>query len=160
MTTRVRPVCLSTRAFFPPNKQLFHYFYIFVRIHFCKAVPARVVSLATGLVARIHSFHCRSLTSISSQQLKTCFKSLQAEATRDQFHSAKLVCMLAKSFSPLWLFATRWTIARQAPLSLGFSRQKYWSGLPCPPPGDLPNSGIKPTSFMLPIMADRLLSFF
>ena len=35
------------------------------------------------------------------------------------------------------------TIARQAPLSTGFSRQEYWSGLPCPPPGDLPNSGIK-----------------
>ena len=36
--------------------------------------------------------------------------------------------------------------ARQAPLSMGFSRQEYWSGLPCPPPGDLPNPGIKPRS--------------
>ena len=40
-------------------------------------------------------------------------------------------------------------IAHQAPLSMGFSRQEYWSGLPCPPPGDLPNSGIKPVSFSL-----------
>ena len=40
------------------------------------------------------------------------------------------------------------TAARQAPLSMGFSRQEYWSGLPCPPPGDLPDSGIKPASFM------------
>ena len=38
---------------------------------------------------------------------------------------------------------TPWTVARQAPLSMGFSRQVYWSGLPCPPPGDLPNPGIE-----------------
>ena len=40
--------------------------------------------------------------------------------------------------------ATPWTIACQSPLSMGFSRQGYWSGLPCPPPGDLPNPGIEP----------------
>ena len=51
---------------------------------------------------------------------------------------------------------TPWTIAHQAPLSMGFSRQEYWSGLPCPPPGDLPNPRIKPRS---PAMqADSLLS--
>ena len=44
------------------------------------------------------------------------------------------------------LFATLWTVAHQAPLSIGFTRQKYWSGLPCPPPGDLSDSGIKLTS--------------
>ena len=41
------------------------------------------------------------------------------------------------------LFATPWTVAHQAPLSTGFSKQEYWSGLPCPPPGELPNPGIK-----------------
>ena len=50
----------------------------------------------------------------------------------------------AKSLSCVRLFATPWTAARQAPLSMGFSRQEYWSGLPCPPPGDLPNPGIEP----------------
>ena len=45
------------------------------------------------------------------------------------------------------------TAARQAPLSMGFSRQEYWSGLPCPPPGDLPEPGIKPASFMAPVLA-------
>ena len=45
-----------------------------------------------------------------------------------------------------YLFPTLWTVACQASLSVGFSRQKYWSGLPCPPPGDLPNPGIKPAS--------------
>ena len=49
-------------------------------------------------------------------------------------------------FSHLQLFATLWTIARQAPLSMGFSRQESWRGLPCPPPGDLPARGIVPTS--------------
>ena len=43
-------------------------------------------------------------------------------------------------------FATSWTIACQAPLSMEFSSQEYWSGLPCPPPGDLPDPGIKPRS--------------
>ena len=44
-------------------------------------------------------------------------------------------------------------VARQAPLSMGFPRQEYWSGLPCPPPGDLPNPGIKCTSLMSPALA-------
>ena len=51
-----------------------------------------------------------------------------------------------KSLSRVWLFATPWTVACQAPLSVGFSRQEYWSGLPFPSPGDLPNPGIEPRS--------------
>ena len=54
-------------------------------------------------------------------------------------------CVLS-SFSRVRPFATLWTVACQAPLSTGFSRQEYWSGLPCPPPGDLPTPGIEPTS--------------
>ena len=57
-------------------------------------------------------------------------------------------------FSHVQLFATPWTIACQAPLSMGFSRQEYWSGLPSPPPEDLPNPGIKPVS---PAMAGGFL---
>ena len=55
-------------------------------------------------------------------------------------------------FSRVRLCATLWTVVCQAPLSLGFSRQEYWSGLPCPPPGDLPNPGIKPVSSAVPIL--------
>ena len=51
--------------------------------------------------------------------------------------------------SHIWLFATLWTVAHQAPLSMGFSRQEYWSGLPCPPPGDFPNTGWNPHLFCL-----------
>ena len=49
-------------------------------------------------------------------------------------------------------------VAHQAPLSMGFSKQEYWSGLPCPPPGDLPNPGIKPESLTSPALADRFFS--
>ena len=52
----------------------------------------------------------------------------------------------AKSFSRVRLFATPWTIAYQDPQSMEFYRQEYWSGLPFPSPGDLPNPGIKPQS--------------
>ena len=51
-------------------------------------------------------------------------------------------CVLSR-FSHVWRFATLWTVALQAPLSMRFSRQEYWSGLPCPPPGDFPDPGIK-----------------
>ena len=56
------------------------------------------------------------------------------------------------------VFATPWIVARQAPLSMGFSRQEYWSGLPCPPPEDLPNSGIEPLSLMSPSLAGRFFT--
>ena len=56
----------------------------------------------------------------------------------------------------VWLFVTPWTVARQAPLSMEFSGQEYWSGLLLPSPGDLPNAGIEPES--LTLQADSLLS--
>ena len=59
----------------------------------------------------------------------------------DYFKNCKV-----KSFIRFRLFATPWTLAHQAPPSMGFSRQEYWSGLPFPSPGDLPNPGIKPRS--------------
>ena len=60
-------------------------------------------------------------------------------------------------FSHVQLFATLWTVAFQAPLSMGFSRQEYCSGLLCPPPGNLPDPGIEPTSPVSPaLQADFL----
>ena len=58
------------------------------------------------------------------------------------------VCVRVCVFSPSVVsnFAISWTVARQTPLSMGFSRQEYWSGLPFPSPGDFPNPGIKPAS--------------
>ena len=57
-----------------------------------------------------------------------------------------LLCVCVQSLSCVQLFVTPWTAACQASLLMRFSRQEYWSGLPCPPPGDLPNRGIEPRS--------------
>ena len=65
---------------------------------------------------------------------------------------------MLRCLSPILLFATLWTIAQQAPLSMGFSRQEYWSVLPCPPPGDLPNGGTEPASLMSPALAVRFFT--
>ena len=61
-------------------------------------------------------------------------------------------------FNRVLLFATLWTVARQAPLSMEFSRQESWSGLPCPPPGDLPEPGIEPVSLKPPVLASRFFT--
>ena len=58
------------------------------------------------------------------------------------------VCVLSR-FGCVQLFVTPWTVAHQSPLSMWFSRQEYWSALPCPPWGDLPNPGIKPAILYL-----------
>ena len=60
-------------------------------------------------------------------------------------------------FSRIQFFANLGTIAHQAPLSKGFSRQEYWSGLPCPPPEDLPNPGIEPVSLTSTCISWRVL---
>ena len=56
-------------------------------------------------------------------------------------------------FSHVQLFVTLWTVGHQAPLSMGFSRQEYRSGLPCPPPGDLPDPEMELVSLMSPAWA-------
>ena len=56
--------------------------------------------------------------------------------------------------------ATPWTVACQAPLSMGLSQQEYWSGLSFPSPGDLPNLGIEPASPVAPALAGRFFFFF
>jgi len=66
---------------------------------------------------------------------------------RRKFYVCVCVCVLSH-VSHVWPFATLWTVAHEALLSMGFSRQEYWSGVPFPPPGDLPNPGIKPVSYV------------
>ena len=68
------------------------------------------------------------------------------------FQSVKTVCVCVQSLSCVWLFANPWGIARQAPLSMGFSRQEYWSGLPFPTLGDLPDPD-KPLSPSLQVVS-------
>ena len=66
----------------------------------------------------------------------------------------KLPACVLSHYSCAQLFETVWTVAHRAPLSTGFSRLEYWSGLPCPPPRDRPDPGIKPTSLTSHVLAD------
>ena len=76
-----------------------------------------------------------------------------------QHLSSEMFVVVVQSQSPIWLFATPWTIARQGPLSMGFPRQEYWSGLPFPSPGDLPYPGIEPTSLTCSTLASGFFLF-
>ena len=66
--------------------------------------------------------------------------------------SDRCACMLGR------LYATPWTVAWQTSLSMGFSRQEYWNGLLCLPPGDLPDPGIEPMSLMSAALARRFVA--
>ena len=66
--------------------------------------------------------------------------------------------MPAKSLQLCLTLYDPWIVAHQAPLSMGFSRQEYWGGLPCPPPGDLRDPGIEPSSLLSPALAGRFFT--
>ena len=72
-------------------------------------------------------------------------------------HVVTSACVLSH-FRRVWLFATLLPVDCQAPLSIGFSRQEYWSGLPCLPPRELPDPGIEPSSLRSPVLADRFFT--
>ena len=78
-----------------------------------------------------------------------------AQEKEDDFNFTEFrnVCYHAQWLSPAELSAMPWTVACQTPLSLGFPKLEYWSGLPFPPPGDLPNPEIEPASLMSPALA-------
>ena len=67
-------------------------------------------------------------------------------------------CVHAQALQPCPTFCNPMDGAHEAPLSMGFSRQEDWSGLPCPPLGDLPDPGIKPSSLMSPALAGRFFT--
>ena len=79
-----------------------------------------------------------------------------APETITTLYNGLCVCSIAKSCLTL---ATPWTVASQAPLSMGFSRQEYWSGLPFPLPGDLPDPGIEPVSPAAPALETLSLNY-
>ena len=70
----------------------------------------------------------------------------------------KLCYVMLSHFNRVRLFVTLWTVALQTPLSMGFSKQEYWNGLPCPPPGNFPNPGIEPVSLRSPALAGRFIT--
>ena len=93
--------------------------------------------------------HFRQILYLLSNQ-----RSNQEKSPGEGSHQGRSECVCALScFSPVQLFVTPWTIASQASLFVGFSRQEYWSGLSCPPPGDLPNLCIKLESLLSPVFS-------
>ena len=126
-----------------------YHFTVFVRmladIHFSHFVIIFFIGIGVLMTFFIIDRYCLVRFSSSDPLSKTVLLPL------DYFLliEVKIIFMFAvpcflSCFSCVCLCATLWTIAYQSPLSMGFSRQEYWSGLPCPPPGDLPNPGSYP----------------
>ena len=69
-----------------------------------------------------------------------------------------IVFVVIQLLSHVQLIETPWTVAHKFPLSMVFSQQEYWSGFPCPPPGDLPDPGVEPASLMSPALAGRFFT--
>ena len=80
----------------------------------------------------------------SKASILWCSAFFTVQLSHPYMTTGKTIALTRRSyFSRVQLIVTLWTVACQAPLSMGFSRQEYWSGLSCPPPGDLPNPGIE-----------------
>ena len=128
---------------------------LFIAVH---GLLTAVASLAgntgsrhTGSVVLMHGLCCSMTCGIFLDQVsEPMCPALQggfliaAPSGKTKFYQ----CYLLSCFSCVWLFVTLWTVALQAPLSMWFSRQERWSGLPFPSPENFPNSGIKPRSPM------------
>ena len=106
------------------------------------------------LAIRVHSSRNYRLSPESSEYTFTSvYKDTNPDIVQCIYtHSSVLLLSCAQ------LFAMVWTVALQAPLSMGFFRQEYWSGLPFPTPGDLPDAGIEPTSLVSPALAGRFFT--
>ena len=106
----------------------------------CVCECVYVSSYCSTIFWKYYTFHWNALASLLKISL-LCVTNIYTfffSGFPIQFHWS--MCLL-NWFSHVQLFATPWTVARQAPLSMGFSRQEYWSELPCPLPGDLPGVG-------------------
>ena len=90
--------------------------------------------------------------------LEKLFEMWMREVSLRKCICTSLCVGMLSHYSRACLFVTLWTLAHQAPLSMGFSRQEYWSGLPFPPPGNLPDPGIQPAFLMFLALAGRFFT--
>ena len=105
----------------------------------------------------LSKFSCHSLWLYVQSSLKH-LKTLEMEGKRETVvHMKAIVCECAHLLGHVQLFVTPWTVTPQTPLSMGFSRQEYWSGLPFSPPADLPDPGIELASPLSPALAGRFM---
>ena len=82
-------------------------------------------------------------------------KTQHGQIDKNKYIKKESLCAKSLQSCP---FVTVWTVSWQAALSMGLSRQEYWSGLPCPPPGDFLDPGIKPGYLMSPALAGRFFT--
>ena len=104
------------------------------------------------LVATIWGLHLVSSGFMATVNHHTIYRTGPQASTMNylvQNASRAMLEKLMKLLGHVWLFVTPWTVAYQAPWTMGFTRQEYWSGLPWPSPGDLPDPGIEPGSSAL-----------
>ena len=111
----------------------------------CKELKVVIIKMLNKLERRIDE---------QSENIKENIR--MSQNLKSTISELKNTIKKVKSLSYVRFFATSWTVAYQAPLSMGFSRQEYWSGLPCSPPGDLPDPGREPA--YLPAMAGRFFN--
>ena len=127
-------------SFFPQiklNLQLSPCTFFFFKVS--TQLNLKLIPISLG---RAFTIHCSQETLMNSDHLiPSWFQKSTVFLSR---HSHYLT--YSESLSRVWLSAIVWTVAHQAPRSIVFSRQEYWSGLPCPSPGDLPDPGIEPVS--------------
>ena len=98
----------------------------------------------------VHAWEERATISLS-------YKDTNPIGARAYLYDFVHACILS-CFSCVLLCVTLWTVAHKGPLPMGLSRKDYWSGLSCPPPGDLPNPGSEPVSLISPALAGRFFT--
>ena len=123
----------------------------------------QTVCAAYGLLSLLHKVtHYEYIFTlekvISKHYILTSFKWLEKILLIALDPIKKHTFTILSSFGSVWLFATLWAVAHQASLSMGFSRQEPWSGLPCPPPGGLPDPGIETAPLMPAALAGRFFT--
>ena len=132
-----------------------------VALGFCSAMVS-ATSFLTSFSSGDSSYPCPDFVHLLNQTalstlLFTWGKPFTLMSIKSLHLQPEKICVLSR-FSHVQLFTTQRTITCQAPLSIRFFRQKYWSGLPCPPPGNLPKPAIEPMSLMSPVLAGVLFT--
>ena len=128
--------CLSSYYYYLQDRKQFEYYHICIAFT-CPSSPTGMTQSSLG---RCFAGELRDTEPRESTDL------YQTASKAHLWPKSYIVVVVVLSLSCVRLFATLWTIGHQAPLSMGFSRQEYWSRLPFPSPGDLPNSGTEPMS--------------
>ena len=121
----------------------------------CRLFLPNIYVVMINPVIRIHQVHIEALSLVQKLLLDNAsFQTTEnriCKSTKEWFSTSQVLCLHAKSHQSCPTLCN--PMACQSLLSMGLSRQEYWSGWPCPPLGDLPDPGIEPTSFMSPALA-------